>query len=40
MPKLQKLSFDWFTYLIPPQPEIITKTTRFKYESQRESPKD
>ena len=20
MPKLQKLSFDWFTYLIPPQP--------------------
>ena len=40
MPRLQKLSFDWFTYLIPPQPEIITKTTRFKYESQRESPKE
>ena len=37
MTKLQKLSLDWFTYIIPTQTEIILKTSHISVEALGES---
>ena len=40
MTKLQKLSLDWFTYIIPTQPEMILKTSQVDVENLGQSPRE